>query len=399
MRYLSMHVHLKHALARLLIAALCAFSGGAAYALPSIVVDARTGMVLEQEDAFKLWSPASLTKLMTAYATFKEIESGNLTLQSPVRISSNAANNPASRMGYPVGTIVTLDNALTMMLVKSANDIAVAIGESVSGNEPAFVDRMNAEAARLGMIDTHFANPNGLNDGTQFSTARDLAILAAAIRREFPQYDSYFSTEAIRYGDTVLPTYNLLIGRFDGADGMKTGFVCESGFNLVASATRNGTTLIAVVLGEFSSKTRAEKAAVLLEKGFAAIATGENYPLVTDLARPAGLSSAVADMRPAICSEEARSKRWEGREAVGDMTFATPSIKPLTRDLVAVTVKTGGATGSSGTATTLLGRVVKQIPVPENRPERVSLVDDEDRVNYGLRPGFDVPVPDQRPET
>jgi D-alanyl-D-alanine carboxypeptidase len=275
---------------RLAVLALCLLFANIAAAentMPSLVVDMESGRVLHAQREFERWRPASITKLMTAYVAFREIESGTLTLKSPVRVSLNAARKPPSHMAYPIGTIVTLDNALKMLLVKSANDIAVAIAESVSGSVEEFAKRMNAEAARLGMMDSHFVNPHGLHDEGQYSSAYDLALLARAIRRDYPQYDHYFSTEALKDGETVYDSYNILLGRFAGADGMKTGYICESGFNLVASATRNGHTLIAVVLGEMSSKGRAERAADLLELGFARLDRLDSLPLLSALLPPA----------------------------------------------------------------------------------------------------------------
>ncbi|GAB4350757.1 MAG: D-alanyl-D-alanine carboxypeptidase family protein [Oricola sp.] len=362
--------------------------------LPSIVVDVQSGRVLHAQREFERWHPASLTKLMTAYVTFRDIESGALTLKSPVRVSANAARNPPSHMAYPVGTILTLDNALKMMLVKSANDIAVAIAESVSGSVPEFVARMNAEAARLGMADTHFVNPNGLHREEQYSSAYDLALLASRIRREFPQYDRYFAAEALQDGDKVYKSYNLLLGRFPGADGMKTGYICESGFNLVASATRGGHTLIAVVLGEISSKTRAERAADLLELGFARLDRLASLPQLASLRPPANHSTAVANMRATVCSQEANDARWADRSLDH---FATAALHPLTREPVAIPIFKGGAEGVSKSAILFAGQYFDALPVPVNRP--VPLTDEvaEMRAQAG-RPGGSIPVPQARPD-
>jgi D-alanyl-D-alanine carboxypeptidase len=383
--------------AALALLLLVANAASAASTMPSIVVDVTTGRVLHAQREFDRWRPASLTKLMTAYVTFKAIESGELTLKSPVRVSLNAARNPPSHMAYPIGTIVTLDNALKMMLVKSANDIAVAIAESVSGTVDEFAGRMNAEAARLGMRDSHFVNPNGLDDDGHYSTAHDLALLARAIRREFPQYEHYFSTEALKDGDKVYKSYNILLGRFKGADGMKTGYVCESGFNLVASATRNGTTLIAVVLGEMSSKKRAERAADLLELGFARLDHMESLPLLTAMQPPKDRSVKVADLRAAVCSKEANSARWADRSLA---SFDTPALTPLTRALVPVPIFKGGAEGVSRSAVMFAGQYFDALPVPAMRP--VPLTDEvaESRRQAQLdgRAVGDIPIPESRPD-
>src|SRR5258705_5448562 len=171
-------------------------------------------------------------------------------------------------MGLKAGQQVTVDNALKMLMVRSANDIAVVIAEGVGGSVEKFSDHMNNSARRLGMIQSSFVNPNGLPADDQISSARDLAILARALIREFPEYDYYWHLPGIRMGKMVQRNYNSLLGRYPGADGMKTGFICASGFNLVASATRDGRRLIAVVLGAPSSAARALKAAQLLERGF-----------------------------------------------------------------------------------------------------------------------------------
>ena len=233
-----------------------------------LVIEAESGKVLFAENAGYPWYPASVTKLMTAYVTLRAVKEGRLTLDKPLTVSPNAVAQAPVKMGFPTGTVVTVDNALKMLMVKSANDIAVVLAEGVAGSIENFADQMNASARRLGMTQSTFVNPNGLPADDQISSARDLAILARALIREMPEYDYYWHLPGIRMGKMVQRNYNTLIGRYPGADGMKTGFICASGFNLVASATRDGKRLIAVVLGAPSSAGRALKAAQLLERGF-----------------------------------------------------------------------------------------------------------------------------------
>src|SRR5437763_7671833 len=233
-----------------------------------LVIEAESGKVLFAQNAGQAWYPASVTKLMTAYVTLRAVKEGRLTLDTPLAVSPNAAAQSPVKMGFGVGTQVTVDNALKMLMVKSANDIAVVLAEGVAGCIENFADQMNYHAPRLGMVQSSFVNPNGLPADDQISSARDLAILARALIREFPEYDYYWHLPGIRLGNKVQRNYNTLIGRYPGADGMKTGFICASGFNLVASATRDGKRLIAVVLGAPSSAARALKAAQLLERGF-----------------------------------------------------------------------------------------------------------------------------------
>jgi len=249
----------------------CAATGLAmnrAQAEALLVIDAESGKVLYAHNAGYPWYPASVTKLMTAYVTLRAVNEGRLNLDTPLVVSTNAAAQSPVKMGFAVGTVVTVDNALKMLMVKSANDMAVVLAEGVAGSIEGFADEMNATARRLGMIQSSFVNPNGLPADDQMTSARDLAILARAILRDLPEYDYYWHLPGIRMGKTVRWNYNTLLGRYPGADGMKTGFICASGFNLVASATRNGRRLIAVVLGAPSSAGRALKAAQLLERGF-----------------------------------------------------------------------------------------------------------------------------------
>src|SRR5713101_5819570 len=233
-----------------------------------LVIEADNGKVLFAQNAGYPWYPASVTKLMTAYVTLRAVKEGRLNLDTPLTVSPSAAAQAPVKMGFGIGTVVTVDNALKMLMVKSANDMAVVLAEGVAGSIENFAGEMNANARHLGMIQSSFVNPNGLPADDQVSSARDLAILARALIRELPEYDYYWHLPGIRMGKMVRWNYNTLIGRYPGADGMKTGFICASGFNLVASATRNGRRLVAVVLGAPSSAARALKAAQLLERGF-----------------------------------------------------------------------------------------------------------------------------------
>jgi D-alanyl-D-alanine carboxypeptidase len=205
---------------------------------------------------------------MTAYVTLRAVKEGRLKLDTLLAVSANAVAQAPTKMGFKAGTTVTVDNALKMLMVKSANDVAVVLAEGVSGSIANFAEDMNKAARRLGMTQTTYVNPNGLPADAQITSARDQAILARAILRELPEYELYWRISAIQFGKRVMRNYNTLIDRYPGADGMKTGFICASGFNLVASATRNGKRLIAVVLGAPSGPVRAVKAAQLLERGF-----------------------------------------------------------------------------------------------------------------------------------
>src|SRR5262249_28803692 len=179
-----------------------------------LVVEAEAGTVLFAESAALPWPPASVTKLMTAYVTLRAVREGRLTLDSPLTVSPNAVAQAPVKMGFPTGTIVTVDNALKMLMVKSANDMAVVLAEGVAGSIGDFADQMNANARRLGMLQSSFVNPNGLPADDQISSARDLAILARALIREMPEYDYYWHLPGIRMGKMVQRNYNTLIGRY-----------------------------------------------------------------------------------------------------------------------------------------------------------------------------------------
>ena len=294
---------------------------------PRLLVDVNTLKVIEHRDAFRKWYPASLTKLMTAYTVFRAIKAGEITLDTPVVMTKNAAAEPPSKMYFKPGQSLTLDSALKIMLVKSANDVSVAIAEAVAGSEQAFIGRMNAEAARIGMSSSHFINPNGLPGKGQFTTARDLAILSVALRRDFPQYAGYFSLEGFTTGKQNVPNINMLIGRFAGADGMKTGFICASGFNQIGSATRSGRTLVSVVLGTDSLAARADATANLLQKGFTTqFAANDTLGSL----RPYGPGQdQVNDITADICSAKGAKVRSETRDEVGRMKVQSPYIHEM----------------------------------------------------------------------
>ncbi len=256
----------------ILVGSVIAFGIGAARAARAealILVDADSGKVLRAENATYPWYPASTTKLMTLYMTLSAVRDHRITFDTLFTVSPNAAAQSPTKMGFPVGTQVTVDNALKMMMVKSANDMAVLLAEGIGGSIDGFAQEMTDTAHQLGMTETNYVNPNGLPADGQVTSARDLAILARALIREFPEYSFYWHIPAIKYGRRVVRNYNPLLGRYPGTDGMKTGFICASGFNLVATATRNNKHLIAVVLGAPSGTARAVKAAELLEQGFA----------------------------------------------------------------------------------------------------------------------------------
>ena len=277
------------------LGAVLALGAASAQATPYLVVDADSDQVLMQNEATAPWYPASLTKLMTVYVALDAVRNGKLTLDTPLIMSARAARMPPSKMGFRPGTQVTLDNALKMLMVKSPNDVAVMVAEGVSGSVEAFADDMNADAQRLGMHESHFVNPNGLHNPDHVSSARDMAIVARALLHEFPDHADLFSIGAIQLGRQYIPNHNGLLGRYPGADGMKTGFTCPAGFNVVASANHGGRRLIVVVLGAPSARLRNQEAADLFDRGFAS-GGGSGSPE----SLPSG-SGAARNMRADVC--------------------------------------------------------------------------------------------------
>jgi D-alanyl-D-alanine carboxypeptidase len=287
----------------------------AASAMAVILVDANSGKVLRSDNATYPWYPASTTKLMTLYMTLSAIRDQRITPDTLLTVSANANSQSPTKMGFPVGTQVTVDNAVKMMMVKSANDMAVVLAEGVGGSVEAFAAQMTETAHRLGMTESNFVNPNGLPDDGQIVSARDLAILARALIREFPQYNSYWRVPAIKYGRRVVRNYNPLLGRYAGADGMKTGFICSSGFNLVATATRDNRQLIAVVLGAPTSAARAQKAAELLESGFARSPLAWLLPAFGNVNALTPIEAAPPDLKDDMCGPHRKRHALEAAMA------------------------------------------------------------------------------------
>ncbi|WID98179.1 serine hydrolase [Bosea vestrisii] len=332
----------------------------------SVVVDASSGAVLSSESPTQAWHPASTTKMMTLYLALKAVREGKIGLETAIPASKRAASQPRVKVYIKAGQEITLDNAMRIMMVKSANDIAYVIAEGVGGDVETFVSMMNAEAQRLGMRDSHFVNPNGWHHPDQQTSARDLAVLAMALMNEFSQYSDYWNTGAVQLGKQVLNNTNGLVGRYYGISGMKTGFVCASGFNVVSTATRNGRTLIAVVMGATSGAERTVKAAQLLDDGF-----GKWGGFGGSIS---SMSSGNGGRAYSICDSVRRGGHALGDDAetAGPISFTSSNFSlggnaEGTSDRFAVAVPQGGASGSvlgrSPSGRITLGPRVKFDPV------------------------------------
>nr|WP_276046576.1 MULTISPECIES: D-alanyl-D-alanine carboxypeptidase family protein [unclassified Sphingomonas] len=238
----------------------------------AILVDARDGNVLYAQGANLVRRPASLTKMMTLFLAFDALDSGKLSLGDRVPISRRAASQQPSKLGLRPGSSITVDQAIRAIAVNSANDVAVALAEKLGGSEAAFAAQMTAKAHKLGMHETAFTNVTGL-PGANVTTATEMAKLAMALLNQHPRRYAYFSTRTFDWGPRRLQNHNHLLGKFDGLDGIKTGYTVEAGFNLAASAKRGRRRLIAVVLGEKSVAARDQRVAQMLDEGFASLDT------------------------------------------------------------------------------------------------------------------------------
>jgi D-alanyl-D-alanine carboxypeptidase len=300
------------------VAAATFFAASPARAEALILIDADSGKVLRAENATYPWYPASTTKLMTLYVTLSAIRDNRITFDTLFTVSQNAAMQAPTKMGIPVGTQVTVDNAIKMMMVKSANDMAMLLAEGIGGSVDGFAQEMTDTAHKLGMTESSFVNPNGLPADGQIVSARDLAILARALIRDFPQYSSYWHIPAIKFGRRVTRNYNPLLGRYAGADGMKTGFICASGFNLVATAQRDNKRLIAVVLGAPSGAARAMKAAQMLESGFHQNPLGWLTPSLGTVDALTPMDAAPMNLKDEMCGGHRKKHHSEDEDIDAD---------------------------------------------------------------------------------
>jgi D-alanyl-D-alanine carboxypeptidase len=236
-----------------------------------LLYDTEGDRVLYAEDADQPWYAASLTKMMTAYVVFDAWKSGRVKREDKITISAKANAQAKVRLGLGTGKEINYDDAVKALIMKSANDIAYALAEATSGDMETFVGEMNARAAQLGLVGTRFINPHGLPGEGQHTTAKDMARLAAALMRDYPEHMGYFSLTSATVGEkkkASIGTHNPVLVGFEGGDGFKTGFTCSAGYNIVASATRDGRRLVVVVLGEETPAKRATKTKALLEYGF-----------------------------------------------------------------------------------------------------------------------------------
>lgn len=236
----------------------------------SLLIDAESGAVISSDAPNHLWYPASLTKMMTVYVALAEIDAGRLSFDDKIKVSAAAANVSPVRFGLRAGQVITVREAINAAIVASGNDAAMALAEKIGGSEAAFADRMTAMARTIGMPRTVFRNATGLPDDGQVTTARDMAMLAMALLRDYPEHYPLFSQRTVTIAKRSRGTVNGILTSYEGADGFKTGFTCGSGYNMVASVQRDGRRVIGVVLGSASRGQRISEMTRLLNQGFVA---------------------------------------------------------------------------------------------------------------------------------
>ena len=295
---------------RFALALLLALLATPLHARPHILVDLTADRVIDAQEAFRPWHPASLTKMMTAYTVLDMMRLGEIGPDTNVKMTWWASQQSPSKMGFKPGTLVPIRDALAMIAVKSANDVSQAIAESLSDRRPEnFYARMNENARRIGMIATVFVNPHGLHDPEQITSARDMGLLVRALSRDFPDWMWLWRTPAIRVApaegvrERSYRSFNALLERFPGANGMKTGYVCASGWNFAGSATRDGRTVVAIVLGRNTATDRVIDAAKMLERSFEAgpeAASGGTK--LDELVPSAQVPAEPPNLRPVVCA-------------------------------------------------------------------------------------------------
>ena len=255
-------------------------AGAAPYS--DLVLDANSGNVLHETNADGRRHPASLTKIMTLYLLFEQLEAGKLKLDSPLKVSKEAADQSPTKLGLKPGSTLAVEDAIKGMVTRSANDAAVVVAEAIAGDEDEFAKLMTRKAQALGMTRTVYKNASGLPDDDQVTTARDQATLGRAIQERFPRYYKYFSTRSFNFRGQSISNHNHLLGRVEGVDGIKTGYIGASGFNLVTSVHRGNRYLVAVVMGGSSAGSRDARMRELINDKIARASTKRTAPMIAE---------------------------------------------------------------------------------------------------------------------
>lgn len=307
---------------------------GPAYSV--VILDADTGRVILSDSPTAQRHPASLTKMMTLYMTFDALKAGTLTLDQRLTVSANAASRPATKLGLRPGQTIAVKDAIMALITLSANDMSVVLAEAIGGTEDVFAARMTARARELGMSNTLFRNANGLPNDEQVTSANDMAKLGLALMRDHPTYYPMFSTQKWRYGGKVITNHNRMLGRYEGTNGIKTGYIRASGFNLVVSVKRGGVHLVGAIFGGSSAKARDDHMIELLDAAFVRLQTKPELVAAAEVVRPNAVSApartavaaatpAPADIALAAAALDAKiADVSSGEEAEAESAYATP---------------------------------------------------------------------------
>ena len=343
----------------------------------AIAVDARTGKVLYAKDADGLRYPASLTKMMTLYLVFQDLEAGKIKLKTKLQVSARAAAMAPSKLGFMPGGTIAVEDAIKALVTKSANDVAAAIGENLAGSELAFAARMTKTARELGMSKTVFRNASGLPDPAQVTTARDMATLGLRLQRDFPQYYPYFRTSSFVYRGKTIRTHNRLLGRYAGTDGIKTGYIADSGYNLTTSARRGGKRVIGVVMGSASGKSRNAYMVAMLDRAFPKCKNGNT------IAALAGSSKGAIEPVAAVAPKP-DAKPVAGPSAM-DMLMASAAAAEASSESAASTFKTVDAPAGP-VKPQVLEATMADPPLSANLPFEVKVQDASWHIQIGAYP-------------
>lgn len=319
------------------------------------VIEAESGMVLDQFNADRTLYPASLTKLMTLLMVFDTLESRRITLQSRIRFSSHAASMPPSRLGVEAGDSISVDQAIRALVTKSANDVAAAVAENLGGSESRFAYMMTLKAREIGLTKTRFVNGSGLHNTGQLTSAHDMALLGQYIWKRYPKYYGYFALKEFYYGGKMHQNHNHLMKTYRGMDGMKTGYVTASGFNLVASAKRDGVRLIGVVIGGKTATVRNKQMEELLDKGFETVKHYRAQGRVLQRQTPQGRAPSAQKIPPA-------------QNLSGGSYYVPPPVLSAPPPVAAEAQRGGMRTLTLNPPST--APVAAPVPVPERKTEQ-----------------------------
>jgi len=344
----------------------------------AMVLDARSGTVLIAANADEQRYPASLTKMMTLYMLFEALRDGRVQLHTPIRMSEEAASRPPSKLGLPAGMTLTAEQAILALVTKSANDVAAAVGEHLAGSEERFAQMMTLRARAIGMTRTTFRNASGLPDPDNVTTARDMATLGLRLIRDFPNRYHYFSTLHFAWGRGLIRNHNRMLGDYEGADGIKTGYIRDSGFNIVTSALRDGVRLVGVTMGGSSWVERDRHMGALLDQGFAQLGVAPRAPSAL-MAGAAG--GAVGAARAATV----RGRGTVDRRAVATRTRAGRGTTAAAAATRAITPPPRRAAAPARAASRTAARAA---PTVQRTSARTA-----PRIEQGSRPALPPPVP------